>query len=148
MVSKLFTFPTTGIEVKVRKVSQQILADASQSLKAPKPPTQEVELDGKKIVEANYSHPEYLEAMEKHQRDQMQLTHRIIVQLGVDYKLTEDDERELERVLNFMQANGITPTGQSKLEQWVYYVAVVNSDDLSALIEEVLGLGQPTPKSD
>lgn len=148
MASKIFKFPTTGIEIKVRKVSQQVMSDVASSLPTPRPPMQEVELDGVKKLEPNPAHPDYLAALQAHQMELLQLTNRLLVQLGVDYRLTPEDESELETVLSVMRENGVTPTGKTKLEQWVYYVAVVKAEDLSALVEEVLSLGQPTPKSD
>lgn len=148
MASVPFKFPTSGVEIKIRKFSPLILADISQSLPSPKPPTQEVELDGRKIKEPNFGHPDYLAEVEQHQRDQQRLTQRAIVRLGVDYSLTPSDREELARVLSFMSEVGAVPQGESELEQWIYYVAVNSSDDITALTEEVLSLSQATPKSD
>lgn len=148
MASVPFKFPTSGVEIKIRKFSPLILADMSQSFPAPKPPMQEVELDGKIRKEPNFSHPEYLDAVQQHQVEQQRLTQRAIVRLGVDYSLTPSDREDLARVLSFMKDSGATPQGDSELEQWVYYVAVNSSEDITALTEEVLSLSQATPKSD
>lgn len=145
---KPFTFPGSGVTVNVRRVPQQTMQDANASLPAPKPPIQEVELDGKIKKEPNYAHPEYLQALQDHQMDQMRLSQKLLVRLGIQHTLTDEDRAELARVLDVLKELGIKPTGDSELEQWVYYVAAPGVQDLSSLMEEVLGLSVPTPKSD
>lgn len=148
METKFFTFPGSGIEVEVRKVPQQTLQDAQASLPAPKPPTQEVELDGKIRLEPNYTHPDYLQAVEEHQMAQMQLSQTLLVRLGIVYKLKEEDRQALDAVLSVMRELNIPTREGTELEQWVYYVAAPTIGDMQALMQEVLGISVPTPKSD
>lgn len=148
MESKLFKFPSSGIEIKVRKVSPLILADMSLANTEPTPPVQEIEIDGKIVREENLAHPDYLKALNDYRREAQRMTQRTIVRLGVDYRLSETDLADLKRITDFMRENNAEPQGQSDLEQWIYYVAVQSPDDLSALTEEVLSLSGPTPKSD
>ena len=148
MDTKPFTFPGSGITVQVRKVPQQLMQDAGRSLKAPKPPMQEIELDGKVRLEPNYAHPEYLQALEDHQMDQMRLSQKILMRLGIVHELTAEDRAELQNILAFMKELNIEPTGDTELEQWAYYVAAPSVNDITELMQEVLGLSVPTPKSD
>jgi len=148
MDTKPFTFPGSGIAVQVRRVPQQLMQDAQATIKSPKPPMQEVELDGKVRLEPNYAHPDYLQALEDQQVAQMKLSQKILVRLGVVYTLTDEDRAELQNVLLVMKELGIEPSGDTELEQWVYYVAAPTVGDLTELMQEVLGLSVPTPKSD
>ena len=146
--TKPFVFPGSEIEVQVRKVPQQVIQDANASLKPPVPPMQEVELDGKTRMEPNYTHPDYLQALEDHQMAQMRLSQRILIRMGIVHELTDEDRAATKAVLDTMRELNIEPTAGSELEQWVYYVAAPTMNDLTALMQEVLGLSVPTPKSD
>lgn len=148
MDTKPFTFPGSGIEINVRRVPQQLMQDAQNSIKPPQPPMQEVTLDGKVVREPNYAHPEYLRALDDHQMAQMRLSQKILVRLGIVHTLTDEDRANLNRVLDVMKELGVPPSGDNELEQWVYYVAAPSVDDVTALMQEVLGISVPTPKSD
>ena len=147
-MSKPFTFPTSGKEIKVRKVSPQVMTDAALTLPAPQPPMQEVELDGQKRLEANPAHPDYLKAVQDYQIAQQRLTQKLLVRLGVDYVLSQDDRNDLKRTTDVLEELNIPLGGDSELERWINYVAVVSAEDMGALMDEVLSLSVPTPKSD
>lgn len=142
-----FKFPVSGKEIFIKKVPQMILDDVQRAIPRPKPPMQKVTIGDEVREEPNLAHPAYTEALLDWDRTVQVRTMEVIVRLGVKYSLTDEDRVDLQEIKAFYEETGLTLSGKTETENWISYVAAVAKEDFEALIQEVMSLSAPTPKS-
>ena len=80
-----YTFPDTGITVKIRKVSPLLLNEIQRKNQPPKPPMNEVKYGDETRLEPNPADPEYQKAVQQHELDLELKLRRALLRLGVFY---------------------------------------------------------------
>lgn len=141
-----FTFKDTGITVGIRKVSPLLLLKIRDRYPAPKPPLQEVDYgDGKKRLEPNPTHPDYLEAQQAYEQAMELRARTLLIQRGVVLEWTEENKAALQELKDYWQKeNGEPFPVEDDLVAFVSYVAVGSDSDLTELIEALVKRSQPT----
>jgi hypothetical protein len=144
-----FTFPDTGITVKIRKVSPMILADINAAFPEPKPPENEVDYGEPlgKVMERNYSDPSYKVALQERNAKVFQALQRTMILRGVE---VEGDawKKEVEDYREFMQKETGTPLEETNdLVVYVLRLCVGSQEDLTDLISAITTRSQPTQEA-
>lgn len=142
-----FTFPDTGIPILIKKVSPLLIMELRKLYPEPKPPAQEVEINGKKVIEYNMAHPEYIEAMQAYQLEFEQAMRKVLIRRGVSVTMTEDVKEAVKQIKkDFKQDTGHDLSGT---DEYIYvsYIGIGTDQDMEDLIREITQRSQPTPGS-
>lgn len=143
-----FTFPDTGISVKVRKISPFLAADLAEAFPAPKPPEQEVDYGGEKgrVMEPNLSDPNYQYALRAYQQEITMKLQRVMIQRAIK-PVDEDWEEDVAEYRAYIQESTGKPLSEeSDLLVYVLRVCVGSQEDLQDLINVITRRSQPTPE--
>lgn len=143
-----FTFPDTGIRVKINKVSPFVLQDVEESIPEPAPPEQEVDYGPPrgKVRERNFADPAYALLLNEHRRQVLQAYRRAVILRGVEpcdpkWKEQVEEYREFIR-----QQTGKAPT-EVDLVVYVLRICVGTMADLNDLLEVITSRSMPTPEA-
>lgn len=143
-----FTFRDSGITVKIRKVSPMIATDVARAFPDPNPPAQLVDYGEPKgkVLEANYSDPDYLKAKKANQEKMLEAIQRVYVLRGVVVE-GDDWKEEVKEYREFMkEQTGVPVDEPSDLVVYVLRICVGSDGDLEDLLNAITRRSQPTPK--
>jgi hypothetical protein len=144
-----FTFKDTGITVKIKKISPMVVDDVRSSIPEPLPPEQEVDYGEPrgKVMERNYSDPNYTLELREHERKASALVQKVIINRAV---VLEGDEwkAEVQDYRNFILEN----TGQPLAEKddllvYILRICVGSNDDMNDLVDAIIKRSQPTQEA-
>lgn len=143
MQNDTFTF-STGITVHLRRVSPFLVSEIDRVFPEPEPPTQEVELDGEKKVEANPADPVYLQQMAKHRHETVERKMEYLLKRGV-----VEDESVMRVAVEEVRAHWRSEFSAELEEKdllfaYIKYVCVGNADDFGDLMNAIQMRSKPT----
>lgn len=141
-----FIFKDTGIAVQIRKVSPLLIMDMRQNFPEPKPPTQEVEINGKKVIEENRAHPDFRAAMETYSLEFENRMRRFLIRRGVSVHITDEIRAQIAQLkADYLEDTGSELKGS---DEYIYisYIAIGTDADMEELIERITQRSQPTPE--
>lgn len=147
---KEITLPDSGKTIKVKRLARFLVREAMRDLQRkypePRPPRQPVDYGAGPEWEENYSHPDYLEAMKRHERKLKDLTGQLSLELVIARcVVVEVDAEAVKALREDMRAVNIDLSPDDK---YVYVTCILceTERDLKALQEGVLLDSQPTPE--
>ena len=143
MQNDTFTF-STGITVRLRRVSPFLVSEIDRVFPEPEPPTQEVVIDGETKIEANPADPSYLQQMAKHRQETVERKMNYILKRGVIA-----DEHEMTAAVDAVRKHWRAEFGAELQEQdlllaYIQYVCVGSPDDLGDLMNAIQMRSKPT----
>ncbi len=143
MGAATFTF-STGITVRVRRVSPFLVAELRKAHPPPEPPLQEVDYgDGQKRQEPNAAHPDYLKALAEYENHIRELQTDYIVKHGVD--LDGDWQPQIAALREeWRREQGTELSETDDVLAYIQFVCVGANDDYIKLVNAIMGLSQPT----
>lgn len=139
-----FSFTTSaGITFKLRKVPPFLMIDAQRKFIAPKPPM--VYIEDKETHEENPNDPEYLAALQKHQRDLSDLGNAIMLARGTMLVSKPDsipgpDDADWSAELEELAGEGvfdIPKVGKRRYYAWLKYVALTDMSDFQGITNKL-----------
>lgn len=144
-----FTFKDTGITVKIKKVSPMVVDDVRASIPEPLPPEQEVDYGEPKgkVMERNYSDPNYTLELEAHNKKVAALVQKVIVNRAV---ILEGDEwkKEVQDYRDFiLKSTGYPLAETDDVLVYILRVCVGSKEDMSDLIDAIIKRSQPTQEA-
>ena len=144
-----FTFKDTGITVKIKKVSPMVVDDVRASIPEPLPPEQEVDYGEPrgKVMERNYSDPNYALELEAHNKKVAALVQKVIVNRAV---ILEGDEwrKEVQDYRDFILSSTGYPLAETDdVLVYILRVCVGSKEDMSDLIDAIIKRSQPTQEA-
>lgn len=125
-----------GREVELSRVSPLTWRDFERSVPKPKPPTQKTELG----VEANYSHPDYIDALNDYQIALSDKRFDSFILFGVDCEI--DEEAVAAFRARAKRANLSLPADD--LLVYVKYICITCSEDILRMQKELIAVSIPT----
>jgi hypothetical protein len=138
-----FTFPDTGITVKIRKVSPLLMMEVQKRNKPPKPPMQEVDYGDDKITyEANPSHPDHIADLEQYNYDLEEKIRALTIKRGVVCDVPEDEIKELREFWKTEMGEEL-PEKNDKIA-YISYICIGTQEDLEDLLSAITKRSQPT----
>lgn len=144
-----FTFPDTGITVKIRKVSPMLAADVSASMPEPLPPTQEVDYDDQrgKVMEPNYGDPGYTAALAEHNKKVFQALQKVMIHRGVIIE-GDDWKADVKEYRDFiLETTGKPLDEPDDMLVYVLRVCVGSQEDMTDLLNAITKRSQPTQEA-
>lgn len=145
-----FTFPDSGITVRIERIAPATKQAIAKALEAeypkPKPPMQEVDYGDGPRMEANTADPGYLEAI-KIQEEQfaIALVERMFVLVKRRIEV-EVDPAAVKRIRDDMEAIS-TPLNGSDKDIYVDHVCISSEEDAQALMKYLMRRSQPTEEA-
>lgn len=143
MGANTFTF-STGITVRLKRVSPFLIAELRKAHPPPDPPLQEVDYgDGNKRMEPNAAHPDYLKALEQYQESMWTRQTRYIVQHGV---MLDGDWKEQVAALRdeWRAEQGAELSETDDFHAYLQFICAGASDDYLNLVNAIMAGSQPT----
>ena len=140
-----FTFKDSKRTVLLRKVSPLLLMELRKTFPEPKPPTQEVEINGRKVFEENRAHPDFKAKMEAYNIEFEGRMRKFLISRGVVVTPTDEIKAEVEKLrADWLEETGVALSGS---DDYVYvsYIAIGTEEDMEELIAEITQRSQPTP---
>lgn len=135
------TFKDSGVTVQIKKVSPLLILELQRAFPKPEPPTQEVMIGDKKVIESNPAHPDYVLALEKYQIELEKKIRRLLIKRGVKCDVPEDEVSELRK---FWADEGLGELDPNDLVVYISYIACGTDSDLEDLITKITRRSQPT----
>lgn len=128
--SHLYT-SSTGVKVRLKRVSALIISDAAQKLKAPRPP--KVFIDDKGREEENPNDPEYIEEMDRYAYNKGYLAVTVYLTLGVEVlhrpdEIPAPESTEWSDEISTITGMEIPATGRARYLAWLKYIAFTETD--------------------
>lgn len=143
-----FKFEDSGREILIRRVSPYLVYELQKAFPEPKPPVQEVVYPGNvKKMEPNPQNPEYLAALAKYNQDFQDRMTRLIIKRGVEVKLTEEDQQEIQELRDFMKKEYEITLDPDNAMVYVLNICVGSDGDLDDLVAAIMRRSQPTEES-
>lgn len=143
-----FTFPDSGVEVKIRKVSPLLALEVQRSIKKPEPPLEKVILaSGEESEEPNRSHPDYLDALQQYNIEVEEKTKKLLISRGVNIVMTDEMKEEVKELREYMKKEMGIDLPVNDKEAYISYIAIESAKDFESLIQAVLGASQPTTEA-
>lgn len=142
-----YTFPDTGITVKIRKVSPLLLNEIQRKNQPPKPPMNEVKYGDETRLEPNPADPEYQKAVQQHELDLELKLRRALLRLGVFYELTAEDTRSVAELRQYWQEEYKEELPGTDLEVFISYIAIGSVEDLDELVQSITRRSRPTEEA-
>lgn len=141
-----FTFKSTGKTVKIRKVSPFLSLELQKSFPPPEPPLQKVEYDeGDVREEKNWSHPEYVKALEAYNIELSSKIQRLIIKRGVALEITDEVKADLAELRAWwLEEFGVELSEKNDHVAYVLYVCACDDEDAKEMIEAITKRSQPT----
>lgn len=140
-----YQFQDTGRTILIRKVSPYLVFELSKAFPAPKPIQQEVDYgDGKKRMEENPAHPDYLEAMRNYNRNFQERLTTLMIKRGVEIELTDEIKAEVAELRAFWREEYKAELDPSDKMVYILNLCVGSDKDLEELIEKITRRSQPT----
>lgn len=141
-------FKDTGITVGIRRVSPLLMLKLRERYPAPKPPMQEVDYgDGKKRLEPNPAHPDYIASMAAYDEDMERRARDLLIRRGVVVEWTDEQKAELEEVKAWWLASYGEELSGDDVVNYVSYVAIGSDSDLVDLVDALVKRSQPTEEA-
>jgi hypothetical protein len=143
-----FTFRDTGIRVKLHKISPMLAADVASAFPEPLPPEQPVDYGEPrgKVMERNYSDPEYLNIKKENNTKIFKALQRVYIIRAVE-PIEEDWKAKAKEYRDFIEKHtGVPLDEKDDLVVYVLRVCVGSEQDLSELLESITSRSQPTEK--
>lgn len=145
---KLFEFEN-GRKIAIRRVSPFLAFEVRKSMQKnkPKPPTQKVMIGDVETIEANLSHPDYLEALQDYETEVQNKSTEFMINRGVVITLSDEEKQEIKELREEMESEyGVTLSGSDKLV-FVLHILISGTEEIGRLINAISGLGQPTAEA-
>lgn len=144
---KLFTFTDTGIKILIRKVSPMLGNELRKAFPPPKPPIQEVEVDGEKVRESNPAHPDYVAAMNAYNQEMEVRMRRLLIKRGVEY--LPDQEAEALTQVDELRKSWMEDYGQPLDEPsdkvvYIWFIAAGTDKGIEEITSAILSRSQPS----
>lgn len=141
-----FTFQSTGKTVMIRKVSPFLQMELQKSFQPPEPPQQEVDYgDGDVRMEKNWSHPDYIKALEAYNIELSDKMQRLIVKRGVVVEISDENRKEIEDLRKFwLEEFGVELSEKNEKMIYIMYVCAGTQEDTEELIAAITKRSQPT----
>lgn len=143
-----YTF-SNGLQVKIKRIPPFIALQLRNDFPPPKPPTQVVEYpDGKKRVEENPAHPDYVEAMRIYGIESELRMRKLVLKRGLEWEMTDAHRAELKAVAdNYREDFGKELDISDETLAYLSYVAIQTNEEIERLIALVLNQSQPTEET-
>lgn len=139
-----FTFKDSGKTVLIKKVSPLVLMEMQKQFPEPTPPTQEVEINGKKVIEPNYSHPDYLIAKQEYTFAFENKMRKFLIRRGVTVNMSEEVKQEIAQIkADYFEDTGAELQGSDEFI-YVSFIAIGTDQDMEDLMSELTQRSQPT----
>lgn len=139
------TFKDTGVIVRIRKVSPLLLLRLREDFPPPKPPMQEVDYgDGKKKLEPNTAHPEYVAAQETYGLEMEKRLNHLLIKRGVKLDWTPEMKAEVQEVRDLYEEETGRAMNEDDTFVYVSYIAIGTDKDLEELLEAIMRRSGPT----
>ena len=137
---------STGIVVRIKRVSPFLISDVLKTIPRPRPPVQEVDYgDGVKRQEENPAHPSYELALEEYNQRVTELSTRITLRRGVEADI---DYAALSQIKEELAADfGVELEEKDDLIAYIKYVATGSPDDVRRLAAAILSESQPSEEA-
>lgn len=138
-----FTFESTGVTAKLRKVSPYLVFELQRSFPPPDAPMQEVSYgDGETRLEANPAHPDYLKEYQRYQLDLEGKIRRLMIKRGV---VCEFDKQEVADLREFWISEYEKELPEKDdFVAYITYLAMGTQEDAEELIAAITRRSQPT----
>lgn len=142
-----YVFQDTGKRVMLRKLSPLLAQQLRKDFPPPKPPIQEVDYGGEKVLEENPAHPEYQQKLAEYEADFNEKSQRLMIKRGVVLNWTEEMRDELADLRQFyMEEYGKElPTDDHLC--YVSFICPGSDADLEELVTKLMRRTQPTPEA-
>lgn len=140
-----FIMKDTGKTVLIKKVSPLLLMELRKAFKEPKPPSQEVEINGRKVIEENRAHPDFKAALEAYNIEFETRMRRLLINRGVVVTMTDEVKAEVAALRAEWEEETGSPLTGSDSYIYVSYIAIGTEEDMNDLIAEITQRSQPTP---
>lgn len=139
-----FVFPVSGRKIMIRKVSPYLLTDIAQSMSPPEPPVLELNYGTpekpKYKKEYNYADPEFIKAKAAHDVESESKLRRILFRKGIEHKLTEAEQAEVDEEKEFYEEEEIAGLeGQTDLMIFLSNICIQGSEDMEAIQSALVG---------
>jgi hypothetical protein len=144
-----FTFKDTGITIKIKKISPMLAADVSAAMPEPLPPEQEVDYGEPrgKVMERNYSDPNYQSLVIEHRRKLYATLQRAMILRSVTVD-GDDWKEDVKEYKSFIQSQtGGLVDEENDLVLYVTRVCVGSQADLNDLMAAITRRSQPTEEA-
>jgi hypothetical protein len=146
-----YTFPSTGVTVRIRKVSpllsQEVLKAWQKKNPEPEPPLEEIKYGVTTRLEPNYSNPHYLQArrrwVERMNVEIGEQTLRLMIKRGVVVDLPMDEIAAFKA--QFKEETDIDIEGDD-LYIYIAYMCVGTDADIEDLRDKIMTRSAPTEK--
>lgn len=141
-----YTFQDTGITVKLRKISPLLAADVAAAFPEPLPPQQEVDYGDPvgKVLERNYSDPEYLQEKAGYQKRIFGALQRVMILRAVVVE-GEEWKEEVQEYRSFIEKHTGKPLDEPEdLVVYILRICIGSEEDLADLLTAITRRSQPT----
>lgn len=145
---------STGVTLKLKRVSPMIVYDATNAMKAPRPPL--VLIEGKSEPEENILDPDFHAAMEAFEREKGTLASTVYLTLGTKVDFTDypsdmpkptdtDWSEQLEELTDVLN---IPEKGIKRYFAWLMYVALTSPLETAEVIQRIMRLSGVVEEAD
>lgn len=139
---------SSGVRVRVKKVSPLLLDEVRRQSPPPIPPMVEVDYGEGMVQEANPADPAYMAVLDAHNIDLSTRFISVLLARGVD-PVDSDDEvrRQVEQLRRDMQDAGMDLPDWSDKMIFLKFIAFLDKNDIQVLLQEIQGMSQPTEEA-
>lgn len=159
-MEQTFTFPDSGITVRIRRVgprtleqiARRVTREFEREMPRPQPPMVRVVIgeEGDEVLEPNVSDPGYRERLKVWDSNLQIRQASAILRFLIDYAIVADIDPEAVRTLReaLSPEDLMTEDGKPYTDHQVYveHVCLSSNRDIEAVIQAILGLSQPRPE--
>ncbi len=143
-----FTFPDSGITVRLRRFAPDTIAQIGRAIKKdlppPSAPLQEVDYGEGKRLEPNEGDPTYLKALAEYESEITTELGERLLRLVVRRVEVVIDVDAVQQLREDMEAIGASLADMDDKSIYVRHICIASRADMEALSSHILRLSQPT----